>query len=224
MPISVNWTTKVIYIPQNYLSPLGGNVYELDVDTFRLDLRALEDDEEGIVFLPTHTHNTQVTVGGVTLSRVIQIINGYTITFEDGQYAVNLEGANNNIADVANVNQVSIRSKNSAGMVTVISGSGVTEEDKTDIIEGVWDEVLNSHIISGSAGEHIRRLRGLNGEYLVAEYTFTGDDNTKIEFYQYDSLVNFQTHNKSDGLIGQWTVNTVYSDGKPTILKSQVDT
>ena len=123
MAISINWATKVIFIPQDYLEPKGGGVYELDVNAFRLDLRDIEDNEDGIPFQYTHTHNTEVTFGGLTLSRVVQIIDPYTITFEDGQYAVNLVGANNNIADKTNVNQVSVRSSNSAGMVTV-SGSG----------------------------------------------------------------------------------------------------
>jgi len=35
---------------------------------------------------------------------------------KDGQYAVNLVGANSNVGDVVNVNQVSVRSSNSAGL------------------------------------------------------------------------------------------------------------
>jgi hypothetical protein len=49
------------------------------------------------------------------------MINNYTVTFEDGQYAVNLVGANSNIADVVNVNQVSVRSANSAGLQDLTS-------------------------------------------------------------------------------------------------------
>jgi len=37
--------------------------------------------------------------------------------------------------------------------LTVTSGSGVTEQDKTDIIEGVWDEDLTSHSSTKTAGE-----------------------------------------------------------------------
>lgn len=139
--VSVNWSTKVISIPQSYLTSLGGGVYELDTDQLRLDLKALEDDETGMPHLDTHRHNTSVTLGGITLARTFEIINGYTITFEDDQYAVNLVGSNNNISDVTNVNQVSIRSNNSAGMV--VSGSGVTNTDKSDIAALVWDEALS---------------------------------------------------------------------------------
>ena len=113
--INIDWGAKIINIPQADLISLGGNIYELDVDAFRLILKDLEDSIEGMSFPDTHRHNTIVTVAGVTLARVIEIINGYTITFENAQYAVNLVGANSNIPDVANVNQVSIRSFNTAG-------------------------------------------------------------------------------------------------------------
>jgi len=138
MAITIDWATKVIFIPQNYLTDLGGNIYELNVNTFRLDLRDIEDNEEGIPFQYTHIHNTEVTLGGLTLSRVVEIIAPYTVTFEDGQYAVNLVGANNNIADRTNVNQVSVRSSNSAGMVTVSgsgSGGGLTAEEHDQLMK-----------------------------------------------------------------------------------------
>jgi hypothetical protein len=115
--ITIDWPTKIINIPQADLTFISGQLYELDVDVFRLRLKDLEDDEEGITFIRTHNHNTEVTVSGTTLARVVEIINGYTITFEDGQYAVRLVGANSNISDVTNINQVSIRSSNSAGLI-----------------------------------------------------------------------------------------------------------
>jgi len=142
MAISIDWATQVITVPQVYLTPLGGSIYELNLNTFRLSLKDLEDDEDGIIFPKTHNHNPPVTVSGVTVARVIEIINGYTVTFEDGQYAVNLVGANSNVADVTNVNQVSVRPFNSAGLITVTSGSGVTEQDKTDIADLVLAQAL----------------------------------------------------------------------------------
>jgi hypothetical protein len=127
MPISVDWGNKIINIPQDYLTQVGVGVYELDLDELRLDLKALEDDEEGMPFPDTHKHNAAVTMAGITLSRVIEFINEYTVTFQDGQYAVNAVGANSNIADVMNINQVSLRTFNSAGLITVVSGSGLSE-------------------------------------------------------------------------------------------------
>ena len=75
-----------------------------------------------------------------------------------------------------------------------------------------------------TAGEYdavLTRLLGLNGEFLVTEYVFSGDDNITLSFWQYDSLDNFNTHNKSTGVVGTWQINTTYSSGKPTVLKSK---
>lgn len=144
MALSVNWPTKVISVPKNYLTLISGVRYELDVDQFRLDLRSLEDDLDGITFLRTHKHNTEATLGGVTYARQVEIINGYTVTFEDGQYIVELAGANNNILEKSNYNQVSIREKNSAGLISVTSGSGL-DQAQSDQLEEVHERLaLNS--------------------------------------------------------------------------------
>ena len=129
--ITIDWPSGIIFVPQADLTPIGGSVYQLDLDAFRIILKDLEDDEAGMPWTRTHDHNPPVTIGGVLLARVIKILPPYTVTFEDGQYAVNLVGANSNVGDVVNLNQVSIRSSNSAGMV--VSGSGVTAQDKQDI-------------------------------------------------------------------------------------------
>jgi len=140
--ISLNWGSKIVFVPRNDMTLIQSvptEIRELDLNAFRLTLKDLEDDEEGMSFIKTHNHNTEVTVGGVTLARVIEMINSYTVTFEDGQYAVNLKGANSNVGDVTNVNQVSIRSANSAGLVTSQAiefgeyGGAVT----IDILKGV---------------------------------------------------------------------------------------
>jgi hypothetical protein len=119
MAVTINWATQVINVPRAdmlLVQSVPTEIRELDIDAFRLDLKDIEDSDDGMAFVDTHSHNGPVTVGGVTLARVVEIINGYTVTFEDGQYAVNLVGANSNIADVTNVNQVSVRSANSAGL------------------------------------------------------------------------------------------------------------
>lgn len=146
MAVTIDWPTKVIDVPQSYLTNLGGGIYEFDVDQFRLDLRDLEDTEAGMVELPTHNHNTTVTLSGVTYARTVEIINGYTVEFEDtgSPYTVKAVGANHNIADVKVVNQVSMLIGNSAGLIQVTSGSGVLPADIIDIAEAsrtaVWSD------------------------------------------------------------------------------------
>lgn len=122
MAITIDWANRIIQVPRadmTLIQTVPTEIRELDLDVFRLTLKALEASEDGMPWLDTHRHNTTVTVGGVTLARVVEIINNYTVTFEDGQYAVNLVNANSNVADVVNVNQVSVRAANSAGLVNL---------------------------------------------------------------------------------------------------------
>lgn len=119
MAITIDWPTGVISVPKAdmvLIQSTPTEIRQLNLDTFRLTLKDLEDSEEGMPWPKTHNHNTSLNVGGVILARSVEIINGYTVTFEDGQYAVNLVGANSNVGDRVNVNQVSVRTANSAGL------------------------------------------------------------------------------------------------------------
>jgi hypothetical protein len=136
MAISITWGTKVIYVPQNYLTDLGGGVYELDVDEFRLDLKDLEDSEYGMPSPDTHVHETESTLSGVIYARKVTILSPYTVEFEDGQYTVSCVGANHNIADVKVVNQVSLIIGNAAGLIVSESGvSGLTPAESDALLE-----------------------------------------------------------------------------------------
>jgi len=126
MGLSVTWATKVINVLKADLTFIGGSVYELDTDQFRKDLNALQASAEGIVFETTHEHTAPKTLAGTTFARFVEIINGYTIDFEDGKYQVNLVGSNNNILDVKTVNQVSLAVQNTAGLIQVSTGSGLS--------------------------------------------------------------------------------------------------
>jgi hypothetical protein len=118
MAISIDWgTTFIIHVPKADLTPLGGVLYGLDVDAFRLELKDLEDDEAGMPFPDTHRHNTEVTLSGVTYARFVEILDPYTVEFEDGLYTVLATGANHNIADKKVLNQVSLITQNSAGLI-----------------------------------------------------------------------------------------------------------
>lgn len=135
MPISVNPETRVISIPQADLSMVSGTLYELDVDLLRLQLKDWEDDFENMGMPDTHRHNTPVTLSGVTYAPTFEIINGYTVTFEDGTYSVRCVGANHNLADVKNLNMVSLIIGNSAGLIQVASGSGLSAGQATMLEE-----------------------------------------------------------------------------------------
>lgn len=153
--ISINYLTRVIFVPQSYLTLISGSRYQLDMDQFRLDLKDLEDDESGMGFPATHRHNTEVTLSGVTYARTIEIINGYTVEFENGTYQVECVGANHNVADVKVVNSVSLVIGNSAGLIAVDTGSGVTPSDITAIADAVWDEGKSGHVTADTYGKII---------------------------------------------------------------------
>ena len=120
MSLTIDYLTKVISVPKADLTLIQSNpteIRELNLVAFHNELRDWEDNDGGMVMPVTHNYASGTEVGGVTLAAVISLINGYTVTFEDGQYAVNLTGANSNVGDNVNVNQVSVRSANSAGLV-----------------------------------------------------------------------------------------------------------
>lgn len=139
--IEILWGTRVIFIPKSETVLVQTNpseVRELNINTFRLALKSLEDDADGMNFPSTHNHNTTVTLSGIVYARVVELINNFTVTFEDGQYAVNLVGANSNIADKVNVNQVSVRASNSAGLVS--------NNTPTEMANAVWNHATGSTI------------------------------------------------------------------------------
>jgi hypothetical protein len=159
MAITINWATKVISVPQAELTLLSGNLYELDVDVFRLALKDIEDNVDGIVFLATHRHNTQVTLSGVTYARTFEIINGYTVTFEDTgtPYTISCTGANHNLADVTNFNgSYSLIVGNSAGLIVTSSGGGSTASD-------IWNYDISGISTTDTAGKVLKDAKNKAG-------------------------------------------------------------
>lgn len=160
MAISINPLTHVINVPKADLTLVQASpeIRQLDLDWFRMQLKAYEAADYGIYLLKTHNHNTEVTLGSLTFARVIEILPPYTVTFEDGQYAVNLVNANSNVSDRANVNQVSVRSSNSAGLVAATST--VTTNDVNAIADAVWRELIADHSsIPGSAAKTVKDIK-----------------------------------------------------------------
>lgn len=157
MAISIDPLTYIIHVPKVDMTLVQASpeIRELDLNNFRLKLKAYEAAEYGIYLLKTHNHNTEVTLGNLTFSRVIEILPPYTVTFEDDQYAVNLVNANSNVSDRTNVNQVSVRSSNSAGLVAATST--VTSNDVNAIADAVWEELIADH--SGTAGSAAKILK-----------------------------------------------------------------
>ena len=136
--------TNVILVPTSYLTQITGTIYSLPTNAFRLDLKASEASEVGIVFPDTNIHATEVTVSTTTFARTMSIINPYSVEFQDGQYTVILQGSNNNIFDVVNnilvQNQVQIIPTNSAGLIVGNSSGG---SSLTPAQEATLNKILN---------------------------------------------------------------------------------
>lgn len=168
MAISVNWETKVITVPQADLTLVGGTLYELDTDVLRLALKDLEDGEEGQPFPDTHRHNTEVTVAGTTFARTIEIINGYSVEFEDGAYSVRLAGSNNNIFDVENgvlvQNQVQVISQNAAGLIVTSSGGVTPAQVWGYAVEGTYTAAEIIRLVSAALAG---KLSGAGGATIT---------------------------------------------------------
>lgn len=122
--ISIDWATKIISVPLADLALISAGLYGLNVETFRLALKDIEDSEEGIGFPDTHRRNAPVTLSGTTYAQTFEILAPYTVTFENGSYRVRVSGGNHNIADRMNPNSVSIEIGNSAGLIVVSGGVG----------------------------------------------------------------------------------------------------
>jgi len=191
MTITVDWLTYVINIPKADLTLIQSSpteIREMNLNWFRMQLHDIMDDEEGICKPKMFEHNTEVSLGGLTYARVIEILDPYSIEFEDGQYAVNLVGANSNVGDKVVVNQVSVRSQNSAGLISsadieFASYNGGVTVDTSSPYTGTLHPV-------GTARQPVNNLddalliaeyRGLTAFYILGDIT-VGD---ALDFKQY---------------------------------------
>ena len=121
MAITINYQTYVINVDKSETTFLGINpqtgleIRQLNVETFGKQLADIQDNSNDVWATTAFEYTGPKDVGGIQLAPVLLILNPYTVTFEDGQYAINLIGGNTNLQDFANVNQVSIRPSNSVG-------------------------------------------------------------------------------------------------------------
>lgn len=141
MAIDVNWVTKVIFVPKadTTLIQASPEIREFDVLQFHLDLRTIQA-AEGQLYPTTHNHITGPVLSGTQYADVVEVLNPYTVEFEDGQYTVKVTGANNNIVDVKVANQVSVATENSAGLIAITGGGGG------------WDQLVSDYLDPGTFG------------------------------------------------------------------------
>ncbi len=176
MALTLDPATRVISVPQADLTFVSGTLFDHDTDQFRKDVFDLLASESFIWLPDAFQHNTEVTIVGVTYARLIEYINGYSITYEDtgAAYSVRLVGSNNNQFDVDSgilnpTSLVTVIGQNSAGLQTVVSGSGLTAEQTTQLIE-VW------RLLGLEEGNKITITpAGVDSEDATIDIDFTGD-------------------------------------------------
>lgn len=182
MAISIDFATKIITIPQADLTFISGSLYELPTETkFRADINALMDDEIGIVFDDPILHNTQITIVGTTYARFIEVINGYSITFENLLMTVRLVESNNNLFDVENnilnaSGNVTVVGQNSAGLIVVTTGSGLDagQDAKLTSVEAKTEELWT--LLGLKVGDKITITpAGVDSDSGDIDIDFTGD-------------------------------------------------
>lgn len=182
MAVSIDWGTRVITIPRADMpiTQVSPEVRSLDLAAFRLELKDLEDDAAGMPHPDTHRHNTTVVLSGVTYARTIEIINGYTVEFEDGQYTVVMSGANSNVLDVKVANQVGVLGNNSAGLIETGSGLDASQAatlatilkvltnrmhtDPTTGVLTIYDDDDSTVLLSGALWEDVLATQGYRGD------------------------------------------------------------
>jgi len=200
-------------------------IREMNLNWFRLQLKDLEDSTDGIPMPDTHRHNTEVTLGSLTFARVIEIINGYTVTFENGSYAVNLVGANSNVGDKVNVNNVSVRSQNSAGLISSPAieyasfNGGVIVDANSGITGTVFPRGTEQMKVNNiSDAIEIADYRGFNKIYFYSDYTLGASAELDDYVLQGQSHININLTIESaaevkDVVISECTVSGVLDGG-----------
>lgn len=108
-------------------------------------------------------------------------------------------------------------------VIEVVSGSGVTEQDKLDIADRVWDEILTgaTHNIASSAGRRLRALgdivtASVSDAGATADSFITDLTENRDEFYD-DQLIRFTSGN----LIGHVRPILSYDGTTKTITVSE---
>jgi hypothetical protein len=154
----------------------------------------------------------------VVLAMVIEIINGYTVTFEDGQYAVNLVGANSNVGDKVNLNDVSVRSANSAGLIRLETGvSGLTMEESDKLLSLPGLDVIEASTVLAKQSELLRALGLMQENYYLdqAVYNINGRlTSGRIRTYSVPASVGTNNH-----IVATYTVTATWSGSQLVTYK-----
>jgi hypothetical protein len=190
MAITIDWATAVINVNQVDMVLIQSSptiVYQLDMENFRLALKDLEDDLEGMPWPVTHNRNAPVVISGANLAQVIEILAPYTVSFEETgtPYRVNVVGANTNIGERVNLGsgEVSVSTSNSAGLQDLNSlqaasfGGGVTVDVNSSFTGTAFPiGTRQSPVNNLSDAISIAETRGLHVINVASDLTITTEN------------------------------------------------
>ncbi|RLA02070.1 MAG: hypothetical protein DRQ42_01645 [Gammaproteobacteria bacterium] len=204
MAITIDPMTHVVSVPRADLNLIQATpeVRELDLNWFRLQLKALEDNEiYNMCMLRTHDHNTEVELSGLVYARIVEMLDPYTVEFEDGQYTINCTSANHNLGDVKVANQVSLIINNAAGLISNAQieyasfNGGVTIDQNNTSGRAVagsifptgtpaqpssnWTDALFIADFRGFTTFYINSDADLDGSFNLTDYSLIGESPAK---------------------------------------------
>jgi hypothetical protein len=131
----MDWTSKQILVTSPQTDVLIQDLIDF--------IRAAEDDVEGIVVPQIASASGKDSLGGsVATGITLELLDDWQLKFWAGSYTATISGGNliggisdDPVAYTAGVQVVIIQS---AASTMVVTGSGVTEQDKEDIAAEVW--------------------------------------------------------------------------------------
>lgn len=190
MATSVDWITGEITVPRAdmMITQVSPEIRELNVETWHLELRDLEASTNGMPWPDTHAHTAQ----NGEVAPQVTIKDPYFVTFENGVYAVNLVGANNNVADFVTLNNVQIRSNNSSGLIVYEAAtSGLTPAEST-VLMTTYSYILGGREIDfvGNDAQGWQRIQRDENGAEVARYNLFDQDLNRITGSVTDYLNN----------------------------------
>lgn len=138
MALTFDYASKLIGVPQVDAQPLT-------IQALVNAIRTEEASERGIANDQILDATGKADIGGGVLTGITAALrSSWKLNFTAGAYQAVVDGGN--LADglnrVNNTGSPQVLLRMSVATTLAVSGSGVTAQDKQDIIDGVWDKVL----------------------------------------------------------------------------------
>ena len=189
MAITIDYSDpaqRVINIPRadmTLIATVPAELRQLNLDDLRIELGDLQDDAAGVWATTAFFHTPPLTISGVTLARVVEILDPYVIEFEDALYNVNIVGGNSNVSDKTIKNQVGVNTANSAGLQDPFSLQAAAFEGRVSL--DMSSSITGTTFPKGTRAFPVNNLadalsiaetRGLAAIQLLSDSIFGSED------------------------------------------------